>query len=132
MVTKLRLEPNHGNRGKLTELFFSEEPSIEFRKYLARTVLHIPGYVHPYNEKAQELQDKVIDTWPADFKSIAKIIHPTLISVAKNDRVTKPEASFDLHHHIVNSKLISYPTGGHFFMHYYPRELADEIIKFFS
>lgn len=132
LVANLREHPSKINRDKLTELFFTGVPSIEFRKYLAKTVLPIEHYVYPFSSAAQELQDLAVATWRTDIELIKQIELPTLITVAKNDLVTKPEASFYLHELIDSSKLISYPTGGHFFLHYYPHELAEQIKLFFN
>lgn len=130
LVRNLREHPGRVNREKLIELFFSELPSIEFRKYLAKSILHIAGYVYPYNEHAQELQDHAVKNWLQQAEQLERLSLPVLITTARNDMVTKPEASWYLHAKLTNSKLISYPTGGHFFMHGYAVELADEIINY--
>ncbi len=130
LVRNLRENPGRENREKLTELFFSELPSIEFRKYLAKSILHIAGYVYPYNEHAQKLQDQSVKNWLQQAERLDTLDLPVLITTARNDMVTKPEASWYLHTKLKNSKLISYPTGGHFFMHRYALELADEIIDY--
>lgn len=130
LVSNLREKPGKENRDKLTELFFSGMPSIEFRKYLAKTILPIKHYVYPFSKSAQELQNLAVANWQTDIEKLQKITKPVLITTAKNDLVTKPEASNILHSLLVNSKLISYPDGGHFFLHSYPRELAQQIIQF--
>lgn len=132
LVADLREKPGKENRDRLTELFFSGIPSIEFRKYLAKTILPIAHYVYPFNAAAQTLQDKAVNNWQADINQLGNIRLPALITVAKNDQVTKPEASHFLHQVMPNSRLVSYPDGGHFFLHYYPRELAAQIIVFFE
>ncbi len=132
LVTNLREKPGKENRDKLTELFFSEMPSLEFRKYLAKTILPIPGYIHPFNKIAQDFQDQAINNWQMDQNKLSQINLPVLIACAKNDQVTDPKASMFMHDKIANSKLISYPTGGHFFMHHFPKSLAEEIINFFN
>lgn len=132
LVTNLRENPGRENREKLTELFFSELPTIEFRKYMAKTILPIASYVYPYNESAQELQNIAVANWRSDRKKLANLNMPVLITCAKNDLVTDPAASIYLHQHIKNSKLISYPDGGHFFLHHYPKQLAKEIVQFFN
>lgn len=131
LVANLRENPGKDNREKLTELFFSELPSIEFRKYLAKTILPIPGYVYPYGKAAQELQDHAVTNWVADSDRLAGLDLPVIITCAKNDLVTDPQASFFMHQKIKHSKLVSYPDGGHFFLHHYPLELAQEFIRFF-
>lgn len=132
LVTNLREQPSRENREKLTGLFFSELPSIEFRKYLARTILPIKHYVHPFNAEAQQLQNHCVNTWRSDEEQIKLITTRSLITVAKNDLVTRPEASHLLHSLLPNSKLISYSDGGHFFLHHYPFELAQQIKLFFG
>ncbi|TXI94073.1 MAG: alpha/beta hydrolase [Neisseriales bacterium] len=132
LVANLRENPGKENRDRLTELFFSGMPSIEFRKYLAKTILPIAHYVYPFNAAAQALQDKAVANWQVDEEKLMQISLPALITVAKNDWVTKPEASYKLHQLLTNSKLISYPDGGHFFLHHYPEELASQIINFFN
>ena len=130
LVTNLRLNPGKENRDKLTELFFSATPTIEFRKYMAKTILAIAHYVYPFNEYAQALQNKAVANWHCDANKLAQIKCPVLITCSKNDRVTNPQASYMLHQAIPTSKLISYPDGGHFFLHHYPQQLAYEIISF--
>ncbi|MBX9596975.1 MAG: alpha/beta hydrolase [Burkholderiales bacterium] len=132
LVRNLREHPGRENREKLTELFFSELPNIEFRKYLARSILHIAGYIYPYKEHAQQLQDHAVKNWLQRAEQLEGLNLPVLITTARNDLVTKPEASWYLHTKLTNSKLISYQTGGHFFMHRYAVELADEIISYFQ
>lgn len=132
LVAKLRENPGKENRDRLTELFFSGMPSIEFRKYLAKTILPISHYVYPFNAPAQALQDKAVANWLVDEEKLMQINLPSLITVAKNDWVTKPEASYKLHQLLANSMLISYSNGGHFFLHHYPKELAKQIITFFD
>lgn len=127
LVTNLREHPSRENREKLTELFFSELPSIELRKYLAKSVLHIPKYVYQFGYAAQILQDKSVSEWKSNLSKLQQLTMPVLITVAKNDMVTKPEASYILHNALPNSKLISYSDGGHFFLHRYPLELAENI-----
>ena len=131
LVSTLREKPNKENRERLTEVFFSGVPSLELRKYLAKAILPIKHYVYPFNEHAQTLQDTAVATWNSDHDQLRQINLPSLISVAKNDWVTDPKASLILHELIPNSKLISYPDGGHFFLHRYPRQLAREICQFF-
>lgn len=131
LVSNLREKPNKENRERLTEVFFSGVPSLELRKYLAKAILPIKHYVYPFNEHAQALQDTAVATWNSDHDQLRQINLPSLISVAKNDWVTDPKASLILHELIPNSKLISYPDGGHFFLHRYPRQLAQEICQFF-
>ena len=92
--------------------------------------MHIAGYVYPYNEHAQQLQDQSVKNWLQQAEQLEQLHLPVLITTARNDMVTKPEASWYLHTKLKNSKLISYPTGGHFFMHRYAIELADEIISY--
>lgn len=130
LVTNLRDKPGKENRDKLTELFFSGMPSIEFRKYLAKTILPIKQYVYPFSQEAQGLQNLAVANWQTDIDKLQKITTPVLITTAKNDLVTKPEASNILHNLLVNSRLISYPDGGHFFLHSYPVDLAQQITKF--
>lgn len=132
LVADLRDKPSKENRDKLTELFFSGVPSIEFRKYLAKTILPINHYVYPFGELAQQLQDKAVAGWHTNYAALKQVTIPILITVAKNDLVTKPEASNILHQILPNSKLISYSDGGHFFLHYYPHDLAEQIKLFFS
>ena len=132
LVTNLRNKPGKENRDKLTELFFSEMPSVEFRKYLAKTILAIPEYVYPFNKVAQDFQDHAIGNWRMNTDKLSQIKLPVLITCAKNDQVTDPKASMFIHDKLSNSKLISYYTGGHFFLHYFPKNLADEIINFFN
>lgn len=132
LVRNLRDKPNKENRERLTEVFFSEVPSLELRKYLAKTILPIQHYVYPFNDKAQALQEQAVANWRSNHDKLKQISLPTLITVAKNDWVTKPEASWILHDLIPNSKLISYPNGGHFFLHHYPKQLALEISQFFA
>lgn len=131
LVRDLREKPNKENRELLTEVFFSEVPSLELRKYLAKAILPIKHYVYPFSDKAQALQDSAVANWRSDHTKIGQINLPTLITVAKNDWVTKPSASWILHDLIPHSKLISYPDGGHFFLHHYPKQLAQEICQFF-
>lgn len=132
LVADLRNKPSKENRDKLTELFFSGIPSIEFRKYLAKTILPINHYIYPFGDFAQQLQDKAVSEWHTDYVALKQVKTPVLIAVAKNDSVTKPEASNILHQILSNSKLISYSDGGHFFLHYYPHDLATQIKLFFS
>lgn len=131
LVRNLRDYPSRESREKLTELFFSTTPTIEFRKYLAKTILPIEHYVYPFNAQAQALQDLAVTKWQADLTKLAQYSAPVLITTAKNDLVTKPQASWILHQSLPNSKLVSYPDGGHFFMHHYPQSLANEIIRYF-
>jgi len=132
LVTDLRENPGKESRDRLTELFFSGIPSIEFRKYLAKTILPINHYVYPFNKETQELQNKAVAGWGVNDAKLQAITLPALITVAKNDQVTKPQASNVLHQLLSNSKLVSYPNGGHFFLHYYPQDLALQIINFFA
>lgn len=132
LVTNLREQPSRENRERLTELFFSEVPSIEFRKYLAHAILPIKHYVYPFNHEAQALQNHCVANWQADDEKIRAISVRALITVAKNDLVTRPEASYILHQLLADSKLISYPDGGHFFLHHYPQELAQQIKLVFA
>ncbi len=132
MVTNLRQNPGKENRDKLTELFFSGTPALEFRKYLSKTILPIVHYVYPFNADAQLLQNKAVTDWRADMDKLRTLNLPVLIACARNDQVTDPKASFILHQTIPRSKLISYPDGGHFFLHHYPLPLANEIINFFA
>lgn len=132
LVANLRLHPSKENREKLTELFFSGIPTVEFRKYLAKTILPITHYVYPFSGVAEELQNKAVANWRSDIEKLKNIDVPILISCAKNDMVTDPQASHFLHQHLIHSKLISYSDGGHFFLHKYPEQLALEIINFFS
>ena len=132
LVTNLRQNPGKENRDKLTELFFSGTPTIQFRKYMAKTILAITHYIYPFNEHAQALQNKAVANWRCDTEKLAQIKCPVLITCAKNDQVTNPQASYMLHQVIPFSKLISYPYGGHFFLHHYPQQLALEFIEFFK
>lgn len=132
LVEELRVKPCKENRDKLSALFFSEPPTVEFRKYMARTILQIENYIFPFNESAQNLQNKAVSNWTANPEKLKKISLPILISTAKNDMVTNPAASYMLHEILPKSKLISYPSGGHFFLHHFPHQLADEVIKFFN
>ena len=132
LVENLRLKPGRENRDKLMELFFSQMPSIELRKYLAKAVLPIDGYVYPYNEVAQKLQDQAITNWKMAEAKLQQCSCPVLICCAKNDLVTDYRASIVLHELLPYSKLISYSEGGHFFLHHFPLQLAEEILSFFS
>lgn len=131
LVRNLRENPGQENREKLMELFFSTPPTLEFRKYLAHTILPIAHYVYPFNESAQAIQDTAVKNWQQDPAKLTAIKLATLIVTARNDKVTEPRASWYLHECLENSKLISYPTGGHFFLQHYPLSLAQEIINFF-
>lgn len=132
LVANLRLHPGKENREKLTELFFSGIPTVEFRKYLAKAILPVTHYVYPFSREAEELQNKAVANWHSDISKLESINVPILISCAKNDMVTDPRASFILHQYLPCSKLVSYSDGGHFFLHKYPEQLAIEIINFFS
>ena len=115
LVSELRIKPTRENRDRLSELFFSSMPTIEFRKYLAKSVLPIMHYVYPFNAAAEALQIKAVTNWHSNMESLAKFSFPVLITTARNDQVTSPKASYVLHEVLKNSKLISYPDGGHFF-----------------
>lgn len=132
VVRELRNNPNKQNRDRLMELFYSEEPSIEFRKYLAKNVLRIDGYIYPFSNEAQLLQDEAVSNHVADFLKIEQINIPTIIFTAINDKVTKTEASYVLHELIKPSKLISYRKGGHFFMNFNALKVANDLIGFFE
>ncbi|MDD3267167.1 MAG: alpha/beta hydrolase [Burkholderiales bacterium] len=132
VVSELRNNPNKQNRDRLMELFYSEEPSIEFRKYLAKNTLRIDAYIYPFSNKAQALQDLAVSNHVADYSKIEQINIPTIIFTAVNDKVTKTEASYILHKLIKTSKLISYNSGGHFFMNYNSLEVANDLIRYFE
>ena len=132
LVANLRLNPSRENREKLTELFFSGTPTVEFRKYLAKTILPIAHYIYPFSGLAEDLQNKAVANWQSNVDKLESINLPVLIICAKNDMVTDPKASSILHQHLAHSKLVSYSDGGHFFLHKYPEQLALEVINFFS
>ncbi len=131
LVADLRERPSKEHRDKLLHLFYSEDLTIEFRKYLARNILHINHYVYPFNHHAQQLQDKSVTSYQIDYELIKTISQPVVIFTARNDLVNKPEASYLLHQLIPNSQLISYASGGHFFINCYPQQIAQQIINFF-
>ncbi len=132
LVTNLREKPSKENRDKLMQLFYSEELSIDFRKYLAQNTLRIPGYIYPFNQDAQALQSSSVEKYKIEYSVLEKIVQKTLIFTAKNDLVNKPEASHLLHNLIPNSQLVSYANGGHFFVNYHPISVAEHIINYFG
>lgn len=130
LVQNFRENPTRINREKLTELFFSQLPSLEFRKYLAKVILPIENYGYTFTSQAQQLQDLAVNQWQSNLPSLANYLQPVLIITAQDDLVTQPIASWLLHQTLANSKLISYSRGGHFCLHRYPRELAQEICNY--
>ena len=130
LVATLREKPSKESRDKIFHLFYSEELSIDFRKYLARNILRISNYNYPYNSSAQLLQDKAVTSYNANYEQLKQLTQPTIIVTAKNDLVNKPEASHLLHQLIPNSRLISFASGGHFFVNVFPLDVAAYIIKF--
>ncbi len=94
--------------------------------------MRIDGYIYPFSDNAQILQDKAVSECVADYSKIEQINIPTLIFTAINDKVTKTEASYILHQLIRPSKLISYSSGGHFFMNCHALEVANDLISYFK
>lgn len=131
LVNNLLINPGSATRAALGELFYSEVPSIEFRKYLAKVVLRIKHYVYPFNLQAQQLQDKIVAGWLGmNEEQLALIKIPVLLLAARNDRVIPYAASQYLFEHLPLAKMICYPCGGHFFLNYHPHEIAQDIISF--
>ncbi len=133
LVNNLLTNPGSAARAALGELFYSEAPSIEFRKYLAKVVLRIQHYVYPFNVVAQRLHDKIVADWTGmNEEQLAAIKIPVLLLAARNDRVIPYAASQYLFEHLPATKLCLYSHGGHFFLNYYPQELAGDIIAFLA
>lgn len=133
LVNNLLINPGSAARAALGELFYSEAPSIEFRKYLAKVVLRIPHYIYPFSLAAQRLQDKIVADWTGmSEEQLAAIKIPVLLLAARNDRVIPYAASQYLFEHLPTAKLCLYSHGGHFFLNYYPQKIAQDIILFFN
>ncbi len=125
--------PANEFRLQLYAMFFSTKPSESLKELITRAAAEITDYHYRFNFEAKELQDYSVATWAgSDATALSNITIPTLILKARNDLVVSSEAAQFFATHIPFAKLIDYPTGGHFFLHQNPEEVARDVGNFFN
>jgi pimeloyl-ACP methyl ester carboxylesterase len=125
--------PANEFRQKLYGMFFSENPREELKQIITSNALPIMNYHYRFTFTAKELQDYAVASWHGmSSHDLAQISVPVLIMRARDDRVVGAAASQFLGEHIPQAKTITYPEGGHFFLHRNPLKLAWDFINTFS
>lgn len=125
--------PANEFRLQLYAMFFSTKPSESLKELITRAAAEITDYHYRFNFEAKELQDYSVATWVgSDATALSSITIPTLILKARNDLVVSSDAAQFFATHIPFAKLIDYPTGGHFFLHQNPEEVARDVGNFFN
>lgn len=117
----------------LYAMFFSEKPREELKEFITSAAVAISDYHYRFNFEAKELQDYAVASWAgSDNAVLSNMVMPVLILKARNDKVVSDEAASVFAANIPNAKLIDYSTGGHFFLHHSPEEVARDVANFFS
>lgn len=125
--------PAHEFRQQLYAKFFSEAPREELKEFITDAAIEIKDYHYRYNFDAKELQDYATASWHGlNVDDLANIFIPVLLLRAKDDLVVSCKANKFMQEHIQYSKSITYPNGGHFFLHKAPVQVAVDILNFFS
>lgn len=120
-------------RLKLYGMFFSETPRPELKDIITSAALTIKDYHYRFNFAAKELQDYAVVSWPGmEQTALNQVKVPVLVLQAKNDLVVSTDACQVFIRDILNSKLVIYSSGGHFFLHGNPLMVARDVSNFFT
>jgi len=124
--------PANEFRLQLYAMFFSEKPQESLKELITGAAVSINDYHYRFNFDAKELQDYAVASWGgSDNDFLSAITVPALILKARNDLVVSNDAASVFTSNIPAAKLIDYPTGGHFFLHHSPSEVAFDVANFF-
>lgn len=125
--------PAHEFRQQLYAKFFSESPREELKEFITEAAVEIKEYHYRYNFEAKELQDYAVAAWDGLNESdLAAISVPVLLLRARNDLVVDDRAYRFMLNVLPNAKAVTYPAGGHFFLHKSPLEVANDVVNFFN
>jgi pimeloyl-ACP methyl ester carboxylesterase len=118
---------------RMFELMFSQKPSSELNTKIQQSGLKIDSYSFRLEAAAMKLHNKFVLSWPGSTKeNLAAIKVPTLILKSRNDHVFGQNAVEPFINNIPKFKFIDYARGGHLFIHFYPSEVAMDIINYFK
>lgn len=118
---------------RLYVFFFSEKEYAKTKNYITSNALKMNNYHYRFTKEAKILQDSIIPFWSGmSIEDLEKINNPLLLMRARNDLVVSEESLEFMFMHFPNSKLIAYPTGGHFLIHSSPVGVAKDIVNFFD
>ena len=95
---------------KLTELFFLSYRIIEFRKYLASSILHITGYVYPLMSTHNSCKINPSKNWLQQVEQLEQLHLPVLITTARNDMVTNLKTKLVLAYEIEELQINQLPN----------------------
>lgn len=125
--------PAHEFRQQLYAKFFSEAPREELKEFITEAAVEIKGYHYRYNFEAKEFQDYAVAKWDGLNESdLAAIAVPVLLLRARNDQVVDDRAYRFMQGVLPVAKTITYPDGGHFFLHKSPVGVAKDVANFFN
>ena len=124
--------PPHEFKRQLYATFFSEDDSDKIKLTIKDGAILIDDYNYRYNFEAKELQDTAVESWVRiELSQLNQILLPVLVMRAKNDLVVDSSVIEYFTHNLPNAKAIIYPSGGHFFLHKSPLQIASDIANFF-
>ncbi len=124
---------NEEFKERLYAFFFSETQYAKTKNYIAANAIKMSNYHYRFTKEAKSLQDAIIPFWSGmTIKSLEEIDNPVLLMRARNDLVVSEESLDFMFMHISKSKIIAYPTGGHFLIHHNPIGVARDIVNFFD
>ena len=111
--------------------FFSESASPTVKDNIAKNAVKLVDYHYRFNATAMALQNEIIPAWAGmQSEDYAQIKLPVLILWAKNDLIVPFAAPKFMLDNISQSKMIVYPSGGHFMIQHYPKQIARDVINF--
>jgi pimeloyl-ACP methyl ester carboxylesterase len=118
---------------RMSELMFSEKISLELTKLITLSGLKIDNYNYRLSREARALHNQFVLSWPGSTPAnLSAITVPTLVLRSRHDQVFTFTAVEAFIKNIPYSKLIDYPKGGHLFLHYHAKEVAQDIINYFK
>ncbi len=124
--------PPHQFKTQLYATFFSEVDSDKVKLTIKDGAILIKDYDYRFKFEAKQFQDEVVRKWEGSNEvELAQLKLPVLIMRAKNDLVIDHRAAHFFNKNLESSKLIVYPTGGHFFLHKAPLQVAGDVTTFF-
>jgi pimeloyl-ACP methyl ester carboxylesterase len=124
------MSPEEYRRG-IYYYFFSHHSHENIKDELSSNALKFKNYAYRFEPEARDFQHELIVSWAgSSAEELLKIKTPTLLVWAKNDLVVPESSTLFLANHLPDSKLIIYPSGGHFLLQENYVQIADDIINF--
>ncbi|RTK95685.1 MAG: alpha/beta hydrolase [Neisseriaceae bacterium] len=124
--------PPHEFKMQLYATFFSEIDSEKIKLTIKDGAILIKDYDYRFNFEAKQFQDAVVASWQgSSAENLSRARIPVLVMRARNDLVIDGRAAEVFIDNINDSKLVVYPTGGHFFLHKAPLQVANDVANFF-